>query len=453
MEASGGACFRRAAGVALLMLGFSPVVTSCSTTTTRLPAHSSVNGPSTSPLAPPIPSGVPSAECGEASRARALPESSRQDILQRVKSLALYHDQVAEEFLNLVAGWTDPCGQPVLLVWKEELEAAGDSGDGGRQVAETRQQIAARLTARVCAELEQIPWSNKKGWHLSQVVRGIERDCIGVAQVLYVLGSHLGLAARVAEMRAGDIPGTAGLATRAAVLNAVEIPVSHHAEVAFELGNGLAVMTSSIDLSNPGVSEPFDFNASFAVKGNYWGLLDRSSPSTLPRRLRLLTHDELVAGLFVEQGVSIKKLASKPGTEPQEAQRQFQLALDSYQKALELDPKSALAWYSKGKAFDATARFAEAILAYEEALARDPELVDAAVNVGTIYFNRHAPGDIDEAVRMFEWVVERSADDADAWERLARSYLARDNPGDKERAVGCLKKVSELARKARQLNE
>jgi tetratricopeptide (TPR) repeat protein len=96
---------------------------------------------------------------------------------------------------------------------------------------------------------------------------------------------------------------------------------------------------------------------------------------------------------------------------------------------------SALDWFERGCALDADpATYAEATLAYERALAIDPEFADARCNLGAVLYNR---GRREEARCCFERCLEREprhveahfnlanlCEEEDADERALRHYRA-----------------------------
>jgi len=116
-------------------------------------------------------------------------------------------------------------------------------------------------------------------------------------------------------------------------------------------------------------------------------------------------------------------------------------AIQAFNKAIEIDPKNVDFGFNKGMALrslgrtaeaDATfthakselnskgndlfhcERYAEAIKAYDMALAADPEYVNAWINKGTAFFRL---GRYYEAIRAFNQVIEIDPQNADAWNR------------------------------------
>ena len=55
-------------------------------------------------------------------------------------------------------------------------------------------------------------------------------------------------------------------------------------------------------------------------------------------------------------------------------------AIKCYDKALEIDPKYALAWYNKGTTFAKLGNYKEAIEYFDKVLAIDPKNVNALIN-------------------------------------------------------------------------
>ena len=122
-------------------------------------------------------------------------------------------------------------------------------------------------------------------------------------------------------------------------------------------------------------------------------------------------------------------------------QGKYDEAIQVYNRAIEIDPKDADVCYNKGMALrllgrttkaDATLahakrklnskgndlfdleKYAEAIKAYDIALAADPKYVNAWINKGTAFFRLDR---YDEAIAAFNQVIKMDPKHADAWHR------------------------------------
>ena len=80
-----------------------------------------------------------------------------------------------------------------------------------------------------------------------------------------------------------------------------------------------------------------------------------------------------------------------------------QMQIDQLQLAAKQSPKNAPAWISLGDALMDTQRYAEAVDAYEKALALDPKNVNVLVDQGTCY---RGVGRFDKAVEQYRKAIK-----------------------------------------------
>jgi tetratricopeptide (TPR) repeat protein len=91
-------------------------------------------------------------------------------------------------------------------------------------------------------------------------------------------------------------------------------------------------------------------------------------------------------------------------------------ALAVFDKAIELDPENADAWYCKGVALDVLDRYEEAARANDEVLRLRPQDAEAALHkaVALSALKRYA-----EALAAYEQVLRQWPDEIEAWFRKA----------------------------------
>jgi tetratricopeptide (TPR) repeat protein len=85
------------------------------------------------------------------------------------------------------------------------------------------------------------------------------------------------------------------------------------------------------------------------------------------------------------------------------ANRQYDEAISSFRKAIELDPKSAVAYSNLARALHAKDQLDEAIACYEKAIALDPKDAVAHFNFGQVLEHK---GLLDEAIASYKKAIE-----------------------------------------------
>jgi tetratricopeptide (TPR) repeat protein len=81
----------------------------------------------------------------------------------------------------------------------------------------------------------------------------------------------------------------------------------------------------------------------------------------------------------------------------------MQMQIDQLQLATKQSPRSAAAWINLGNALMDSQRFAEAIEAYDKALALEPKNVNVLVDQGTCY---RGSGKFDKAVEQYRKAIK-----------------------------------------------
>ena len=112
-------------------------------------------------------------------------------------------------------------------------------------------------------------------------------------------------------------------------------------------------------------------------------------------------------------------------------------ALVAYDEALERQPNSAVAWNNRGFTNFSMGRFNEAIRCYDEAMRLAPNYQVAWYNRG---YTLQIAGQLNQARRYYERAVELNPDDAVAWNNLGNVYY---NQGHYERSIEIFKRSLE----------
>ena len=118
--------------------------------------------------------------------------------------------------------------------------------------------------------------------------------------------------------------------------------------------------------------------------------------------------------------------------------KQFDAAIKSYKKAIDLKPNFSVSYFNLGVAFQDKGDFKEAIRSYRKAININPEYAAAYLNMGLIFKKL---GDLETAIRSFRQATKFKPD-------CVESYLnmgdALNNKGDLETAINNYKQVMKL---------
>jgi tetratricopeptide (TPR) repeat protein len=114
-------------------------------------------------------------------------------------------------------------------------------------------------------------------------------------------------------------------------------------------------------------------------------------------------------------------------------------AIDSYGKAVEIDPKFAAAFHFRGKAQVGRGDFKAGISDQTKAIRIEPKFADALMDRGILM---RETGNFDGAVSDFSRVIKLNKKDANAYYHRGLSYLGKN---DFRRAIADLTKVVEAA--------
>ncbi len=122
-----------------------------------------------------------------------------EQIKQLVKGLE-YSDKVAEDFVQMVSGWRDAQGRPVLTSWKQRLNQTEDEYKQGKitkeQLATVEENITRELSQRIQKEIS----FNIKFFDLVDVIKHRQAQCISYSQLVYILGNFVGLSVEAIDV-------------------------------------------------------------------------------------------------------------------------------------------------------------------------------------------------------------------------------------------------------------
>ena len=123
---------------------------------------------------------------------------------------------------------------------------------------------------------------------------------------------------------------------------------------------------------------------------------------------------------------------------------EYELALKACDKAIELKPDYADAWYNRGVILGKLGRYDEALKAFDKAIELKPDYADACNNRGV---SLDKLGRYDEALKAYDKAIVLKPDYASAWYNKACAYSLK---GDKENALKHLSKAIDLDAKYRE---
>ena len=98
---------------------------------------------------------------------------------------------------------------------------------------------------------------------------------------------------------------------------------------------------------------------------------------------------------------------------------EYEDAIESYQKAIELNPEDAGAYYNMGISYDNIEAYEKAIEAYQKAIELNPEDAGVYYNMGISYDNIEA---YEKAIEAYQKAIELNPEDARAYNNMGVSY-------------------------------
>ena len=143
-------------------------------------------------------------------------------------------------------------------------------------------------------------------------------------------------------------------------------------------------------------------------------------------RLREETPEEFEAWELNNRGVSFSELG------------RYERAIEDFNRALEINPRYALAYNNRGAAYAKKGDLDRAISDFNRAIEINPGYADAYVNRGLAYYNK---GDLDRAIFDFNRALEINPRDVEAYVNRGAAYADK---GDLDGAISDFNRAIEI---------
>jgi tetratricopeptide (TPR) repeat protein len=118
--------------------------------------------------------------------------------------------------------------------------------------------------------------------------------------------------------------------------------------------------------------------------------------------------------------------------------KEYNNAIQCYDKALEIEPNDSKAWNNKGTALGQLGNYEEAIKCFDKALEMEPNYAKAWDNKGTAF---EKLGNYEEAIQCYDKAIEIQPNDSDTWYNKGIVFY---HSGNYEEAIQCYDKALEI---------
>jgi tetratricopeptide (TPR) repeat protein len=273
-----------------------------------------------------------------------------------VEELA-YSKDTGNALTQMINNWLDERGDPIYGIWRDEITKAREDFNQGeiseQELGQMEIGIAGELSRRIETEISYRGVSHTyMTFDLDEIIERREANCLGYAQLFYILGNSLGLQVETLDV---EDPG---------VLEA-------HVSCLINLTNGNVVIMVYI----ADISQEFGLEDTFSKVGNYWELLDKNNLLGFAcTRFRILDRDGLIALRYYTQGNNVYAEIG-----------QYDKAISEYNLAINLDPQCASAYQARGAAYSELGEYNKAIADYTQAIELNPRFAKAYHGRGITY--------------------------------------------------------------------
>jgi tetratricopeptide (TPR) repeat protein len=292
------------------------------------------------------------------------------DIKKSVLALG-YPESSAADMVQLERGWN-------IEYWKGKVHqlrrapSKPDSASAAQVEKEAVRALYRTIAKEIAADADFSTLASCS--YLPSVIQKRKANCLGYAQLFYILGNSVGL--------------------RVSVINVLEPPNDHfqigggHVACVVQLSDGHIMM---VDVINKLISNPFVFEKTFAKVGDFWERDPKINSSTIHRRIQRLDERGIVACINANLGEGYGAAGDRDQ------------AIVYLTKAIELNPKYALAYTNRGAFYAESGTPTKAIPDFTKAIELDPKHAEAYCNRGNVYLQMGRQAD---AIRDFTKAIE-----------------------------------------------
>ena len=318
-----------------------------------------------------------------------------------------YSESLANDFSDMIKTWIDDDSNPLFSRLAVDLENARYRYENNEiskdELANIEKDIILKLGNKI---REQIKF-NVNRFTIKDIIKYKCTRCIGYSQLLYVLGSVLGVKVNAVDvlLQSNSEPFNQG--------------VTHYSNIV-HLSNGQSFFADLAHESSGWYSFAFSLDQRYIEDGYTLKLNDDDNPLTLYRRFRMADSAELLSEIYANQASYSYKL------------KNYKKAISLYDKAIELDPKNIAAYLSRGGTHSKIGQQEQCISDCNKAIELSPICSDAYFNRGNgyLYLDQYeqAVSDYTKALELNPKAVGALRNRKIAYEEIAK--LKRQNKAD-----------------------
>lgn len=282
-------------------------------------------------------------------------------VLKKTVASLDYPDHVAQAFSDELMGWKDAVGKPLMHTWKETLDKARGEHKSGKLGLNELVNIESKIIAEIGNKISSEFKYNVEIIDLPMALKSRQAHCEIYTHMVYAIATGLGFPVQGAYVFKMFMP--------------LPPEISHEVALVSTTDKRM-ILVDLAQESSIFISKPFNLETSFRKYNNDLELISGLAINDDIRnyiRIRVLDLNSLIAVKLSNIGHSHTKSG------------RFQQAIDFQDKAINLDPKFAAAYYSRANAYGYLNQHELAIADYTMAIYLDPEYFAAYNNRGRTY--------------------------------------------------------------------